>query len=495
MVAGADDPWQDWLRGRFPQVCNKPFALRHARLWDWFDALEPGTKPRARVEVWGRGGAKSSTGELGVVRVGARLRRRFCLYVSGTQDQADKHVQSIASLFERLGVGRAVNRYGHSRGWRRNQLRTDNGFNVAALGLDVAVRGVKLDEFRPDLIILDDIDSQEDSLKTIDKKIKAICSAIIPAGSPDVAILFLQNKIHEEGIVSRLCDGRADFLHNRELAYVEPAVVGLQVESRDRGDGLNEYRIVAGEATWEGQDLETCEAQINEWGYRTFLREAQHEVEGADGYVFLVSQMKVWQGELPEMVAFALAGDLAATEDGGNWTVLFPMGRDEVGRLFVFPIVRGQWAADRVQAAIRKTAEHYRNRFPRMRLRLPQDGGQAGKSQAIQMRREHGENSPRIEPVTGSKITRASGFAEEVNKGNVYLVDAPLPDWVMLAGSDVGGKPLMMDVSTSRWHSNLRDELRKIREDEPDQQDDQMDAGADAFNEIAMRRQAKVAIG
>ena len=249
VLPGAVLPWQEWLRLNFPQVVSRPFGERHLRLWEWFEALTPGTRPRPRVEVWPRGGAKSTTTELGIARVCVKLTRRYVLYVSETQDQADKHIGSIASLLEAAGVERKVGKYGSSRGWRRQELRTANGFNVSAIGLDTATRGVKLDSFRPDLIVFDDIDHQDDSEKTIQKKIGGITTAIIPAEAVDCAHLFVQNQVHEESIVSRLVDGRADFLHDREPACVEPAVRGLKTEKVDRGDGLNIYQIVGGEAT------------------------------------------------------------------------------------------------------------------------------------------------------------------------------------------------------------------------------------------------------
>ena len=78
------------------------------------------------------------------------------LYVCASQDQADKHVASIAGLLEQAGVVRRLNKFGSPRAWRRNQLQCDNGFTVEALGLDTAARGIKVDEFRPDLIIFDE---------------------------------------------------------------------------------------------------------------------------------------------------------------------------------------------------------------------------------------------------------------------------------------------------------------------------------------------------
>lgn len=282
-LPGSELHWEKWLAKSYPHVANKPLAERMTRLWEWFDALTPGVLPRPRVECWPRGGAKSATAELGCVRVGVKLSRRFVLYVSETQDQANLHVQAIGSLFEHIGIERAVNRYGASKGWRRDQLRTAHGYNVAAFGLDVAARGVRLDNYRPDLIILDDIDSRHDTEATTEKKIQTITQSLMPAGSTDCAILFVQNMVHRGGVMAQVVGNKADFLANREPPIVEPAVIDLQYVGEQQPDGTYRYRVTGGTPTWAGQDLAVCEHQINTWGPSAFLREAQQQVDEEEG--------------------------------------------------------------------------------------------------------------------------------------------------------------------------------------------------------------------
>jgi len=317
-LPGSDLPWRDWVARFYPHVASHPFAPHHAQLWDWFDALTPGVKPRARVAPWPRGGGKSSTGELGCVRVGAKLSRRFVLYVSSTQPQADGKVQNVGALFERLGVGRAVNKYGSSKGWRRDQLRTENGFNVAAIGLDAAVRGIKLDEFRPDLILFDDVDLREDTAATTDKKVRAITTAILPAGSSDCAILFLQNLIHKNSILSQMVDGRAPFLHSRDVSEVVPAAWNLQVAQRDNGVGGLEYYVTGGVPTWDGQDLSVIQVQINEWGLPAFLRESQQEVEDEEGGLWSRDMLSLcrWGAAVPPLHRIIVGVDPNASTGG-----------------------------------------------------------------------------------------------------------------------------------------------------------------------------------
>jgi hypothetical protein len=249
------------------------------------------------------------------------MTRRFCLYVSDTQKQAEKHVQSISTKFLQLGESRATSKYGTSMGWRIDLLRTERGFNVLALGLDVASRGVKLDDFRPDLIVFDDIDARHDSTETVKRKVETITDSILPSGSGDVAVLFVQNKVHRDGIVSQLCDGRADFLLEREPAQVEPAVFDLVLEAVQREDGTRGYQIVSGEPSWAGQDLQTCERQINEWGRTAFLREAQQEVDAEEDGLWQrerdIEPFRLQPDEpLPAFIRIAVAVDPAASANG-----------------------------------------------------------------------------------------------------------------------------------------------------------------------------------
>jgi phage terminase large subunit-like protein len=475
-------PWQEWLHLKFREVCQFPFADRHKRLWGWIEELTPGTRPRPHLEVWPRGGAKSTTVELACARLCAKLSRRFVLYVSSTQEKADSHVQSIASLLESLGVERAVNQYGNSKGWKRNQLRTANGFNVAAFGLDTGMRGVKIDQFRPDLIVLDDIDELNDSAKTVAKKISTITNSVLPSGSPDCAILGVQNLIHDEGVFTRLWEKRADFLNDREMPDPEPAVVGLAVEAVAQPDGSRRWKIVAGVPTWEGQNLAVCEQQINDFGLKAFLREAQHEVNDGDGIFFRVSELhSVSPADVPYIMAVCLAWDLAATEGAGDHTVGYLLGKAVNNTYYVLAVVSGQWSSDRVRRVMMLACEHYLPQYHRKHLHIPQDPAQAGLDQAQQMQRQFQKFSPTIETVNGDKATRARGQQEEINKGNFYLVEQDLPE--LFEG-------YVESLSWVVWHDALKREYRKFREDLTHDADDIVDSGSDAFMELVTARPA-----
>lgn len=279
--------WDAWLLQLFPHLFKYAFAAHHREFWEWVDGLKAEQGQSAFFAVWGRGGAKTTSAEAAVVRLGARGTRTFCLYVRSVQARANESVRNIAAMLESRTVAeyypllasRKLSKYGFSQGWTADMLRCASGFSVIGLGFDAAVRGVKIEGARPDLIILDDIDDKTDSPVAVEKKINILTTSILPAGAPHAVVLGIQNLMHPFSIFARLARGEADFLHNRHISGPHPAVRDLTYEQRPTGG----YRITGGTPTWEGQDLATCERQLNEWGPTAFLQEAQHEVEVSGG--------------------------------------------------------------------------------------------------------------------------------------------------------------------------------------------------------------------
>lgn len=275
-------PWDQWLACITPSLTS--FAPHHARFWQHVWSIEPGVRPAPFVGIWARGAGKSTVAELAAIALGARQRRSYALYASSTQEMADKHLDAIAALLESPEIARhypgmanrAVNKYGSSRGWRRNRLTTASGFVIDAVGLQTGTRGVRFEEQRPDLIITDDVDQLDDSTDATEKKIHTLTHTLLPAGSNDLAVIAIQNLIIPDGLFARLsphAETPAPFLRDRDVSGPVPAVEGLETTIDDGG----RVRITAGVATWDGQPLDVCQQQINDWGIDAFLAEAQHQ--------------------------------------------------------------------------------------------------------------------------------------------------------------------------------------------------------------------------
>ncbi len=309
---GLPTDWEGWLRELFPSAVSGGFAPHHREFWEWVWSIGA-ERPRPFVAILARGAGKSTSAELAVAALGARGVRRYAVYVSSTQEQANNRVADIAALLESESVAmhfpslgrRAVSKFGSPRGWRRTRLQTALGYTVDSLGLDTAARSAKVEDQRPDLIVLDDLDSLHDSELITKKKIETLTQTILPMGAHNLAVLAMQNLIIPTGIFAQLADDRADFLADRVVSGPVPAVHGLQtyrwepdaeipeslrsaaatpIEPGARNEGQTVLNLITGgEPSWEGQGLEKCQGLINSEGLGAFLRERQHEVDEVEG--------------------------------------------------------------------------------------------------------------------------------------------------------------------------------------------------------------------
>lgn len=124
--------------------------------------------------------------------------------------------------------------------------------------------------------------------------------------------------------------------------------------------------------------------------------------------------------EVPEGLASWVRGwDLAATEGGGAYTVGVKMCRVG-GKAYVVDVRRLQGSAGQVRSAVFACAQQDGRS---VRISVPQDPGQSGKSQAesyvLQLRAEGYDAVSTLE--SGSKEDRARPFAAKCEMGDVYL--------------------------------------------------------------------------
>jgi len=311
-----------------PEEAEGLFAEHHREFWAWLWGMEPGVRPETFVGIWGRGEAKSTSAEMGCVALGCRQRRRYVLYVSGTQDQADDHVGNVASMLESPQIerwypemaDRLVGKFGNSKGWRRNRIRTASGFTVDALGLDTAARGVKLEDQRPDLIVIDDVDAHDDGPLVTQRKIDALTKKLLPAGAPDLAVLGIQNLVCRDGVFARLADGRATFLARRRVSGPIPAVRDLTTR-HELVDGKPRDIVTGGEPTWPAQPLSRIQEKIDDWGLTAFLAEAQHDVTAREGALWVPAQIATVRraaGEVPDLASVVVGVDPSGGHGADN---------------------------------------------------------------------------------------------------------------------------------------------------------------------------------
>lgn len=369
-----DIPYSEWLRKVFPRTFTHEMAPYHHEFWEWLWGLEPRTPTNPFVAVWPRGFSKTTNAEAAMVYAAAKG-YRYGLYLKGVQDQADDAVSNIGARLESAEIeryypalaDRKVNKFGNSKGWRRNRLITASGFAVDALGLDVAKRGAKLEDFRPDFLIIDDIDEKHDTIATSNKKVATITASLIPALTPESAVLVVQNLIIPHGVVSRLAGVQpenvppADFLSNRIVSGPHPAIEGLEYILDEQSDGRPYWRIVAGKPSWSYMNLDRMESELNRMGPTAFISEKQNEVADLDGGMFDAALFRhVEHADLPELedVHVWLDPAVTATNNSDNQGLIVD-ARGVDGKLYRLHAWEGiETPGDVLKRAARKALEH-----------------------------------------------------------------------------------------------------------------------------------------
>lgn len=159
----------------------------------------------------------------------------------------------------------------------------------------------------------------------------------------------------------------------------------------------------------------------------------------------------------PNLIRSTRGWDLAATqkteENDPSWTVGTKIGRLDDGRYIVLDHRRDRVGPHKVEQMIVNTAK---NDTRRVRISLPRDPGQAGKSQSRYLATALAGFDVRFSPETGDKVTRFGGFSAQAEAGNVLVLRGA---WNEIWFSELEGFPEGLHDddadSTSRAFSDL----------------------------------------
>lgn len=156
-------------------------------------------------------------------------------------------------------------------------------------------------------------------------------------------------------------------------------------------------------------------------GEAVWLAQVQQRANPVGGGVF---PEKKWgyitAAQVPENTQWVRGWDLAATAGGGDWTVGVRMGWMPNGQFVVASVIRGQWSGHVWRTIMRAAGD---TDPLGTRVKLPQDPGQAGKDQAQQLVTHMAGTIAEANPVTGSKEIRAATYAAQQQAGNIVLVE------------------------------------------------------------------------
>lgn len=196
----------------FPKTFRQESPDFHRQIWSLLD------NPAARyinVQVQ-RDGAKTTLLRAYAAKRIAYGLSRTILYIGASQDKAKSSVGWIKSQVERNKHFTAT--FGLSKSpknWTSEKLQILHGAEghsiwVLALGITGSVRGINLDDYRPDLIIIDDVvgddnaSTEEQRLKIRDLVLGALKESLSPASeTPDAKMIILNTPRDFEDVSQR----------------------------------------------------------------------------------------------------------------------------------------------------------------------------------------------------------------------------------------------------------------------------------------------------
>lgn len=133
-------------------------------------------------------------------------KKKFVLIVSKTQEQAKNHFTNIKSELQNNEALRED--FGpfteNEKDWNKLSLELEYcGAKIMSITREQSVRGLKYGQYRPDLIILDDVEdkSDADNPRALQNWFE---SEIMPLGSTSTRIVILGNLLSEHSFIMRL---------------------------------------------------------------------------------------------------------------------------------------------------------------------------------------------------------------------------------------------------------------------------------------------------
>lgn len=316
----------------------------------------------------------------------------------------------------------------------RDEWRTTAGGVVYATGSGGTITGYGAGKHRKDFggcIIIDDPHKADEATSdTIRNGVIEWFQNTLESrkNSPDTPIILIMQRLHESDLAGWLLDGN----NGEEWEHVCLSAI------QDDGSAL-----------WPDKHSINDLRRMEQASPYVFAGQYRQRPAPPEGGIIKPDNISIVQA-IPAGTHLLRGWDFAASEKDGDFTAGGQLGVMPDGRWIICDMVRFQGGPHKVEAALVNTAKRDGDTC---KISIPQDPGQAGKSQTAYFTKALAGFSVMSSPESGNKITRAEPLAAQINVGNV----------VMLKGE---------------WNTALINEMRMFPNGK---YDDQIDALSRAF--------------
>lgn len=225
-----------WMQRYLPHYCRAEFSQLHHWLAGELDRITFQRGGRLNC-LAPRGNAKSS------IAATAHVLRRICegtepyvVLVSETNELANAQLDKIKYEIESnplLQRDYPVARRGNL--WQASAIRLENGAMVRAFGSRKKIRGTRAAQFRPSLVVLDDLQGN-DAMESPDIRAKDwnwFTGALMPIGDKVTNVVNVGTALHRDAITCRL-ERTPGWQSRKFRALIEPPANGQLWEAWER---------------------------------------------------------------------------------------------------------------------------------------------------------------------------------------------------------------------------------------------------------------------
>lgn len=267
---------------------------------------------------------------------------------------------------------------------------------------------------RADLVVIDDplrsqVEADSPSLR--DRVWGWYQSDLATRLKPNARIVLIMTRWHEDDLGGRLLaqsEGEWTVLRLPALAEVDDPLgrtIGMPLwpEWESLAD-LSRKRLTVGERAWSALFQQLPQPQTGHLFDPSHLRTIDQQAEQVN-----VSIVRAW-----DLAATAATGD-----NDPDWSVGLKLARNAAGTYTILDVVRLRGSSRQVEDEIVATAKAD---GPAVRIGLPEDPGQAGKSQIAYLVSRLSGYHVSASRETGGKAVRAAPVASQMDAGNMAIV-------------------------------------------------------------------------
>ena len=306
-------------RAYLPHYFSRPSPQFHAELDTlWRDGVLKGIVPIGdnaklvdaqdgcrRATAAPRGHAKSTNLTFkGSLHAALYLYKRYIIILSDTSDQANGFLSAIKDELEDNGAIRED--FGDLTGgvWRENVIITSQGVRIDAIGAGQKIRGRKHKNWRPDLMVLDDIENDE-NVRTVEQRKKLenwFYKAVSKAGDTYTDIVYIGTLLHYDSLLAKVLKNPAyrsvkykavqsfstsPLWETWESIYTDLGNEGRELEAKKFFEKNREEMLAGTKVLWEEKlsYYDLMVTRVSE-GEASFNSELQNEPVNPDDCLF-----------------------------------------------------------------------------------------------------------------------------------------------------------------------------------------------------------------